>query len=223
MDIPKALLQLAGVTSLLIASKYEDIFPPSVSELAYLTADTYTGDEVRKMERSILRALNYQINKPIALQFLRRYSKVSNAHYQLHNLVKYILELCFLSTKASVFLPSIRAAGAFLLAHTILTPRKTEQEIWSPVLQEQSQYSLADLQPVKETLKKILPDLHSHEKFTVFREKFSASQYHKVSTLPALEFIEKMPAHQTFGACAQTTQAAETSACPTAHPMTILC
>ena len=40
-------LQLVGVACLLIASKIEEIYPPEVSELVYITNSTYTGHEVR--------------------------------------------------------------------------------------------------------------------------------------------------------------------------------
>ena len=43
-------LQLVGVTAMLIASKYEEIYPPIVSDFVYITDNAYTSAEIRQME-----------------------------------------------------------------------------------------------------------------------------------------------------------------------------
>jgi hypothetical protein len=45
-EISRSRLQLLGVTSLLIASKYEDIYPPELRNLVYICDDAYTRTEV---------------------------------------------------------------------------------------------------------------------------------------------------------------------------------
>jgi cyclin B len=42
---------LVGIAALLIATKYEEIYPPTVKEFIYLTDDTFTRKEVLEMER----------------------------------------------------------------------------------------------------------------------------------------------------------------------------
>jgi len=39
-------LQLVGVTAMLIASKYEEIYPPIVSDFVYITDNAYTREEI---------------------------------------------------------------------------------------------------------------------------------------------------------------------------------
>ena len=39
-------LQLVGVASMLIASKFEEIYPPEISEFVYITNSSYTEHEV---------------------------------------------------------------------------------------------------------------------------------------------------------------------------------
>jgi cyclin-A len=39
-------LQLVGVSCMLIASKYEEIFAPQVEDFVYITDNTYTAEEV---------------------------------------------------------------------------------------------------------------------------------------------------------------------------------
>lgn len=50
-------LQLIGVTAMLIASKYEEIYPPIVSDFVYITDNAYTREEILKMEQRMLVAL----------------------------------------------------------------------------------------------------------------------------------------------------------------------
>ena len=43
-NVQKSQVQLVGVASLLIATKYEEIYPPTVKDFIYLTDDTYTKE-----------------------------------------------------------------------------------------------------------------------------------------------------------------------------------
>lgn len=45
-SVLRAKLQLVGSTSVYIASKLEEIYPPEIGEFAYITDDTYTKREV---------------------------------------------------------------------------------------------------------------------------------------------------------------------------------
>lgn len=47
-------LQLVGVTSMLIASKYEEIYAPEVRDFVYITDNAYKKEEIFEMEHSIL-------------------------------------------------------------------------------------------------------------------------------------------------------------------------
>lgn len=48
-------LQLVGVAALLIASKYEELYPPEVKDFVYITDNTYTKDQILAMEKHILK------------------------------------------------------------------------------------------------------------------------------------------------------------------------
>ena len=47
-------LQLVGVTAMLIACKYEEIYPPIVRDFVYITDNAYTKEEILEMERKML-------------------------------------------------------------------------------------------------------------------------------------------------------------------------
>lgn len=74
--VPKKQLQLVGVTAMFLASKYEEMYPPEISDFAYVTDKAYTTAQIRDMEMTILRVLKFQLGRPLPLQFLRRASKI---------------------------------------------------------------------------------------------------------------------------------------------------
>ena len=44
--VPRSKLQLVGATCMFLAAKYEEIYPPTVGEFAYITDDTYSPKQV---------------------------------------------------------------------------------------------------------------------------------------------------------------------------------
>ena len=58
--VPK--LQLVGVTAMLIASKYEEIYPPIVTDFVYITDNAYSKKEILEMEESILCSLEFSVH-----------------------------------------------------------------------------------------------------------------------------------------------------------------
>ena len=50
MSVLRGKLQLVGASSMYLASKFEEIYPPDVGEFAYITDDTYTKKQVSGRE-----------------------------------------------------------------------------------------------------------------------------------------------------------------------------
>lgn len=53
--VPRRKLQLVGITCMLIAAKYEEIYAPQIDEFCYITDNTYTRDEMLAMEQQVHR------------------------------------------------------------------------------------------------------------------------------------------------------------------------
>merc|ERR1719515_413792 len=70
-------LQLVGIVATLIAAKYEEIFPPEISDLVYICDKAYTKDEILQMEVVVLMVLGFQLRVPTAVPFLDRFAKVN--------------------------------------------------------------------------------------------------------------------------------------------------
>lgn len=71
-------LQLVGVTAMLVACKYEEMFAPDIGDFAYITDNAFTKTQILEMEQVILGSLKFQLGRPLPLHFLRRASKVAN-------------------------------------------------------------------------------------------------------------------------------------------------
>ena len=171
-----------------IASKYEEIYPPCVLDLVYITSDTYTSDQILKKEREVLMTLNYELNYPSGLMFLRRYSKLMSTDTQVHHLAKYILELSFLETGNSCILSSEKAGAALLLSASLLHPHTSPQSVWCPTLAAYSGYEVEDLQVTRMKLERSLYVGHRRDGDNAVREKYSKSEYMEVSRLKILEW-----------------------------------
>eukprot|EP00171_Calliarthron_tuberculosum_P018334 IDg18334t1 len=75
----RARLQLVGVSAMLIASKYEEICAPEVSEFVAVTDSAYARAEILAMEAAILNALGFRLDAPSALRLLQRNLKALRA------------------------------------------------------------------------------------------------------------------------------------------------
>ena len=81
--VQKSDLQLVGVTAMLIASKYEEMYAPEVKDFVYITDNTYTSKQIQEMEIKIMEKLDYYFGDALAMQFLRRNSKAGTVSYNL--------------------------------------------------------------------------------------------------------------------------------------------
>ena len=83
-------LQLVGIASLLIASKYEDYQHPRVGDCAYL----YSRRDIVKMEYCILCALNWKVAVPTMNQFAHMYLTMIDASYSCRRVTHYFMTKC---------------------------------------------------------------------------------------------------------------------------------
>lgn len=78
-DIPKQQLQLIGISALFIAAKIEEIYPPKLSEFAYVTDGACTEVEIMTKELIIMKSLNWELSPATANCWLGIYMQLANA------------------------------------------------------------------------------------------------------------------------------------------------
>ncbi|KAL2520882.1 Cyclin-A3-2 [Forsythia ovata] len=121
-------LQLLGVSSMLIASKYEEISPPRVDDFCYITDNTYTKEEVVKMEADVLKSLKFEMGNPTVKTFVRRFTWTAQENHttpdlRLEFLGYYLAELSLLDYGCLKFLPSLVGASVVFLSRFTLQPK----------------------------------------------------------------------------------------------------
>lgn len=55
---------------MMIACKYEEIYPPEPKDFVYITDKAYTKEEILECEFKILSAINFDVTKPSPYRFL---------------------------------------------------------------------------------------------------------------------------------------------------------
>ncbi|XP_067898423.1 cyclin-A2 isoform X2 [Heterodontus francisci] len=118
MSVLRGKLQLVGTAAMLLASKFEEIYPPEVAEFVYITDDTYTKKQVLRMEHLILKVLSFDLAAPTINQFLNQYIGRERVSSKVESLSMYLAELSLIDSEPFLkYLPSVLAASAFCLAN----------------------------------------------------------------------------------------------------------
>ncbi|KAI4816529.1 hypothetical protein KUCAC02_008853, partial [Chaenocephalus aceratus] len=177
--VPKKQLQLVGVTAMFLASKYEEMYPPEISDFAYVTDKAYTTAEIRDMEMAILRVLKFQLGRPLPLQFLRRASKVYEVTAEQHTLAKYLLELTMVDYEMVHMPPSIVASASLALSLKVLDAGE-----WDMTLQHYMDYTAESLIPVMAHIaKNVLKVNDGTTKHMAIKGKYSTSKQMRIATI----------------------------------------
>jgi hypothetical protein len=178
VEINRNKLQLVGVASLFIASKYEEIYPPELKDFVYITDKAYSKADILQMEKEILVELNFDITYPSTLRFLEVYLQLLNFSFDLETLYlcHYLLELFLIEYKMIKYPPSLIAAS------TIYYTLKVKKQIVSEEV-----YMVLGLPEFK--LKECAQDIslihNNSEKSSLeaVRNKYSSSKFNEVGKM----------------------------------------
>jgi len=141
MSVNRGKLQLVGVTSMLLASKYEEIYPPAVDEFVYITDNTYTRDQILKMENLVLKVLQFDMGAVTAYSFAERFLKAAAADDRTRHLTQYLMELTLQDGERYLkYRPSVVAA-----ASVCVTLDTLQLPCWSATLQHYTELQPADI------------------------------------------------------------------------------
>ena len=99
-------LQLIGVTCMLIACKYEEIYSPEVFDFVYITENSYEKKDIIKLEIEILVLLDFNVTVPTSNSFYEIISSSLSFSTQEFFLGKYLLELFLLDYRSLKYKPS---------------------------------------------------------------------------------------------------------------------
>jgi cyclin B len=125
MPVTRRNLQLVGVTAMLLASKYEEIWAPEVRDFVYISDKAYTRDQILDCEKGMLNTLGFHLTVPTPFQFLTRLTKAANGDKPLSHLAQYYMELALPEYSLLHFKGSMIAAAALYCAIRVM--RDTQQ------------------------------------------------------------------------------------------------
>ncbi|XP_071817798.1 G1/S-specific cyclin-E-like [Apostichopus japonicus] len=126
-DIPKMTLQLIGITSLFIASKLEEIYPPKLGDFAYVTDGACSERNILDQEIIMLQALKWNLSPVTVNNWLNVYMQLAHTDEIIEGEANFLfpkyspttfiqitqlLDLCILDVGSWHFPYSILAATA---------------------------------------------------------------------------------------------------------------
>lgn len=184
--VPRRELQLVGVSSMLIACKYEEIWAPEVNDFIAISDNAYTREQVLLMEKSILAKLEWYLTVPTPYVFLVRYIKSSvPSDLEMENMVFFLAELGLTHyTTVVTYCPSVIAASAVYAARCTLKKSPS----WTDTLKHYTGYSENQLRDCA----KLLVSYHaalSESKLKAVYKKFSRPEKGVVSLVPPVKVI----------------------------------
>ncbi|RWS13150.1 G2/mitotic-specific cyclin-B-like protein [Dinothrombium tinctorium] len=188
-SVNKNKIQLVGVTAFFIASKFEEIYPPDIKDFVVICDQLYHKRDILKMEMVILKALKFELGRPLPLHFLRRNSKAAHADSRIHTMAKYLMELTLVEYECAHWKPSLLAAVALYVTLRMIGDGYT----WTPTLEYYSNYSEKQLIPYAAQLCKVI--LKSEKsKFQTCRKKYSSAKLLEISKSPELNcsYVKEM-------------------------------
>ncbi|SCV04332.1 LAME_0H17612g1_1 [Lachancea meyersii CBS 8951] len=180
-------LQLVGTACLFIASKYEEVYSPSVKHFAYETDGACDEDEIREGEKFILKTLEFNLNYPNPMNFLRRISKADDYDIQSRTLAKYLLEISIVDFRFIGILPSLCAATAMFLSRKMLGKGKWDGNL----IHYSGGYTREELAPVCNMVMDYLVQPVVHDEFF---KKYASRKFMKASVI-SRQWAKKVVAH----------------------------
>ena len=138
--VNRKILQLVGVTSMHIACKYEEIYPPEANDFVYITDNAYTKKELLDMEYKILKTLNFNLTYASAYRHLERFCTVTNWEHLLSNANK-LMNSSLMEYSMIKYEPIVLAAGGLYLAYAI-EKKSMQKKTHQNSMQNLSQHSL---------------------------------------------------------------------------------
>ena len=176
VTVRRSHLQLVGVACLMLASKYEETYPPELRDLVYITDRAYTAQEIVEKEYDVIRAVQWNMRVPTSHTFLCRFLKAAHADRQIAQVACYVCERTLQEYSLLDFLPSVVAATSVMLS------RKTAgRHPWSATLAKYTSYDEPQLEKCAAAMRDLF-NAPNQQQNSVAR-KFSHPRFGAVSTL----------------------------------------
>ena len=160
--VSRKVLQLVAISSMLVASKMEEVVHPSVKDFSRMSADTFSTTDVKRMEVILLQTLEYRIHSPPISSYVNLIQEattddISPAAYWM---ACYLTEICALHYTFLQFSPSLVASACVYVAKVLCHREEHQQaprQAWTMKLGYVTGYTCSQLQDCA----KLVAQVHS--------------------------------------------------------------
>ncbi|KAF3634502.1 Cyclin-B2-2 [Capsicum annuum] len=177
-------LQLIGITTLLLACKYEEVCVPAVEDLILISDRAYARKEVLEMEKLIVNALQFNMTIPITYVFMWWFLKASHTDKKVELVSFFLIELCLVEYEMLRFPLSMLAVVAVFTAQCTLGMSRE----WNVTCEKHSSY---DKNQILEC-SKLMVSFHQKaavEKLTGGYRKYNTSKYGNAARCEPVSFL----------------------------------
>ncbi|OWZ11457.1 Cyclin [Phytophthora megakarya] len=174
--------QLVGVAALLIASKFEEIYPCDMDDLLYICERSYTKTDLVDCERDLLNVFKFNLAVPSVSSFLGYYlDHFEDEDVLIGQLANYFAECSLLDfTFGATYEPSTIACACLLAAYCYIE-NQTPGLVWNSRLVELTGYSVEEVALCTKDLWSILIQ---PSELAAVATKYSAKEFGEVAQLP---------------------------------------
>ena len=176
-QVQRAKLQLVGITCLMIMSKFEEIYPPSVRDFVCVCDRAYSHEQLLDTEADVLQALQFDLAVTSSLIFYREMTPNLSLSPKPLAFGEYLLETALLSETSFKFSKRELACGAVFLINKIFKCKKTFAKDLAPLMTSVSE---SRVKACAKELYKILSGV-SDMGLNAIKRKFSSLEKFEVS------------------------------------------
>ena len=176
--LSKHLLLQVGVTAMLIASKYEEIWATEVRDFVYISDKAYTREQILNMEKLMLNALSFNLTVPTAFNFLSRFLKAAgvNNNKEISTYATYLVELSLPEYAMLKYSHSMTAAAAVYVANKAFQ----KPQAYSYALRKHSGFDEISIRPCAQALTNLNKKAEKASLVAVYK-KYCNVKYHEVA------------------------------------------
>ncbi|DBA72238.1 TPA: hypothetical protein ACH3X2_010629 [Trebouxia sp. C0005] len=171
-------LQLVGVTAMLIASKYEEIWAPEVRDFVYISDKAYTREQILNMEKVMLNTLRFNLTVPTPFNFLSRFLKAADVsnNKEVCTYATYLVELSMPEYVMLKYSHSMTAAAAVYVANKAFQ----QSQAYPYALRKHSGFDETSVRPCALALTNLHKKAEKNTLVAVYK-KYCNAKYHEVA------------------------------------------
>lgn len=170
-------LQLIGITCLMIVSKFEEIYPPSIKDYVCVCDKAYSQDQLLDSEAEVLQALQFDLAVTPSIIFYKDLVQEISFSPKTICFGKYILETALLEDSSRKYSNRELACGSIFLINKIFKCGKSWEKDFAQVL---TGITETKVKSCAKELYKVLSKVNASN-LSAIKRKFATVQNYEVS------------------------------------------